>query len=68
MFSFLSESKAVVKGVELLIKAWPRSMQVQEISRLIELNDEVGKMLNATIPTFSPNPYAPNFFPLEGTE
>jgi len=30
---FYQEAKAVVKGIDLLIKAWPRSMQVQEISR-----------------------------------
>ena len=135
---FYLKAQAVVKGVDLLIKAWPRSMQVQEISRqlfrsaesiganiaeghgryqgreyihyltisqgsaneidhwlhtaldcnlrgekeierLIELKDEVRKMLNATISTLRehqdkksvceiPNPYAPNFSPLEGTE
>ncbi len=51
----------------------------EEIDRLIQLNNEVQKMLNASIKTLrerqgsksvleTPNSYTPNFSPLEGTE
>jgi four helix bundle protein len=135
---FYQKAQAVVKGVDLLVKTWPRSVQTQEISRqlfrsatsiganiaeghgrhrgreyihyvtisqgsanevdhwlhtaldcnlegeegigrLIELNDEIRKMLNATINTLRerqgsktvrevPNPYTPNPSPLEEIE
>jgi four helix bundle protein len=53
--------------------------QEEDIIRLIQLNNEVQKMLNATINTLharqrrksvreTPNPYSPDLSPLEGTE